>query len=93
MLVNAVVVLESSQKKVFGWQVESPELTFSAFFGTTLERALPSVSETKQYAIKAVYVGISKDLLDKVLELARSLIKETLCVLYYTCFMHRLIAH
>ena len=69
MLLNACVVLDSTQRKLFGWQIiqaENPEETYSALLRTSLEPCLPSVSETLHYSIKSVFVGKSKEQLDKV---------------------------
>ena len=51
-------------------------LTYSAFFRATIEPSWPSVSEASHYSLTSVFVGKSKDNLDKVslsLSLARCL--------------------
>ena len=67
---NAAVVLESTQKRIFGWQiiqVEGQDITFSVLFRTCLEPCLPTVCESTHYSIwQSVWVGKSKDLLDSV---------------------------
>ena len=73
MFLNVCVVLESGQKKLFGWQiihVETPDITFSSFFRVRIEPRLPTVSETSQYSIKSSYVGKTKEDFDKVCQIA-----------------------
>ena len=76
MLLNACVVLDCGQKRLFGWQivqVESPVMTYCALFRTQIESCLPSLSETLHYTAESVFAGKSKEQLDKVNTLSLSL--------------------